>query len=142
LTQALNVRKVLERVTFHGHVEQLADAFAEADIFAYPLAPGSYVTSEKALQEAMWAGLPSVLIKGTAATGWIEHGVTGFIEQDCHDFVLRLKELADNPVLRRHIGEAAAIEARRLFDPHRNAAMMADIYAELVERPKRKRPPL
>ncbi|UCU92222.1 glycosyltransferase family 4 protein [Hydrogenophaga taeniospiralis] len=139
LTQALNARNALERVTFHGHVEQIADAFAKADIFAYPLAPGSYVTSEKALQEAMWAGLPSVLIEGTAATGWIEHGVTGFIAQDCQDFVLRLKQLANDPVLRRRIGDAAASEARRLFDPDRNAVMMAEIYAELAERPKRKR---
>ena len=142
LTQALSARKVLERVTFHGHVEQIAEAFAEADIFAYPLAPGSYVTSEKALQEAMWAGLPSVLIEGTAATGWIEHGITGFVAQDCHDFVLRLKQLVDDPILRRRIGDAAASEARRLFDPHQSAAMMADIYAELAEWPKRERPPL
>jgi glycosyltransferase involved in cell wall biosynthesis len=142
LTQALNAKNVLGRVTFHGHVEQIADAFSEADIFAYPLTPGSSATSEKSLQEAMWAGLPCVLMAGTAATGWIKHGDTGFIANNCDEFVLTLKQLADNHVLRRRIGDAAATEARKLFDPNRNSATRLNIYMELLERPKRERPPI
>ena len=32
------------------------------------------------------------------------------------------------------MGDAAAIEARRLFDPSRNSALMADVYTELARR--------
>jgi glycosyltransferase involved in cell wall biosynthesis len=142
LTQALNAKNVLGRVTFHGHVEQIADAFAEADIFAYPLALGSFASSEKSLQEAMWAGLPCVVMAGTAATGWIKHGVTGFITNNCDEFVLTLKQLVDDHVLRRRIGDAAATEARKLFDPSQNSLRIMNIYMELLERPKRKRLPI
>ena len=142
LRQTLAARSAVDRVTFHGHVEGIANALAEADIFAYPLTPGSYVTSEKSLQEAMWAGLPCVLMEGTAATGWLQNGVTGFIAQDCDEFVLRLMQLADDPALRKRMGDAAAVEARRLFDPARNSALMADIYTEIAELPKRIHPPI
>ena len=142
LTQALNDKNILERVSFHGHVEQIADAFAEADIFAYPLALGSSAASEKSLQEAMWAGLPCVVMAGTAATGWIKHGVTGFITNNCDEFVLTLKQLVDDHVLRRRIGDAAATEARKLFDPSQNSLRIMNIYMELLERPKRKRLPI
>lgn len=99
---------MLERVTFHGHIENIADAFAVADIFAYPLTPGSYVTSEKALQEAMWVGVPPVLLEGTAASGWIDHGVTGFIARDIADFARILALLSADPALRRRIGRPPA----------------------------------
>jgi hypothetical protein len=133
---------VLERVTFHGHVENIAKAFAEADIFAYPLTPGSYVTSEKALQEAMWVGLPPVLLEGTAASGWIDHGVTGFIARDIADFARTLAQLSADPALRRRIGDAARAEARRRFDPSRNAVAMAEVLSGLLPLPKRSHPPL
>jgi glycosyltransferase involved in cell wall biosynthesis len=135
-------RGVLGSVSFHGHVEDIAGAFAQADIFAYPLAPGSYVTSEKALQEAMWAGIPPVLMAGTAATGWIEHEVTGFICSNVTDFAKTLKRLAGDPSLRRRIGQAARNASRKLFDPAVNATTMARVYSELMSRPKRERPPL
>jgi glycosyltransferase involved in cell wall biosynthesis len=140
LKQALQERDVEQYVSFHGHVELLAEAFASSDIFAYPLAPGSYVTSEKALQEAMWIGLPPVLMEGTAAMGWIERGVTGFIASDCEEFAATLTRLAADPALRKRIGDAARQMARRRFDPRRNAATMAEIYAGLARRPKRQRP--
>lgn len=142
LTHDLDARKAGARVRFHGHVENIAEAFAEADIFAYPLAAGSYVTSEKALQEAMWAGLPPVLLAGTAATGWIEHGVTGFVAQDCDAFAAALVRLAEDGALRARIGGAARSMARQRFDPQRNAATMAGVYAGLARRPKRRRAPL
>ncbi len=142
LRNALTARNVLERVTFHGHIENIADAFAVADIFAYPLTPGSYVTSEKALQEAMWVGVPPVLLEGTAASGWIDHGVTGFIARDIADFARILALLSADPALRRRIGEAARAEARRRFDPSRNALAMAEVLSELLLMPKRSHPPL
>lgn len=142
LRSALTARDVLERVAFHGHVENIADAFAEADIFAYPLTPGSYVTSEKALQEAMWVGVPPVLLEGTAASGWINHGVTGFIARDIADFARILALLSADPTLRRRIGEAARAEARRRFDPSRNALAMAEVLSGLLLLPKRTHPPL
>lgn len=145
-TQALQGRLqahgVANVVTFHGHVENISSALANADIFAYPLALGSYVTSEKALQEAMWAGLPPVLLTGTAAVGWIQDGITGFVAQDIDTFSAILRLLSLDRMLRKRIGAAARQEAKRQFDPVANSQAMVDIAFRLVAEPKRCRPPL
>ncbi len=145
-TQALQDRLqalgVANLVTFHGHVENISAALAHADIFAYPLAQGSYATSEKALQEAMWAGLPPVLLTGTAAIGWIEDGITGFVAQDIDSFSAILRRLSVDEALRKRIGAAARQEAIRRFDPVANSQTMVDIAFRLVADPKKCCPPL
>jgi hypothetical protein len=142
LRSLFDARGVSDRISLHGHVESIDQAFSNADIFAYPLAPGSYVTSEKALQEAMWVGLPAILLEGTAATGWIEDGVTGFIARDIADFTRILARLAADPLLRQSVGQAARRYARRRFDPSQNAKVMLQLLIKLTEQPKRKKPPI
>lgn len=142
LQDRLQAHGVADLVTFHGHVENISAALAHADIFAYPLAEGSYVTSEKALQEAMWAGLPPVLLTGTAAIGWIQDGITGFVAQDIDRFSAILCRLSVDETLRKRIGAAARQDAIRQFDPVANSQTMVDIAFRLVAEPKRCRAPL
>ena len=49
------------RVDIRGAVEDIRVPLEEFDIFGYPLAEDTYATSEKALQEAMWVGVPPVV---------------------------------------------------------------------------------
>jgi glycosyltransferase involved in cell wall biosynthesis len=142
LRERLRRLGALERVRIHGHVEDLAEAFAEADIFAYPLTPGSYVTSEKALQEAMWVGIPPVLLAGTAAAGWVEPGVTGFVARDIDTFVAHVERLARDAALRHRIGANARNFARTHFDPRRNAARLWAVVDHAMGVAKRTRLPL
>jgi glycosyltransferase involved in cell wall biosynthesis len=133
---------VSKRVSFHGHVESIADSLADSDIFIYPLNPESYGTSEKALQEAMWLGLPPVLMAGTAAAGWIDHGRTGFVASDLDEFVRYVNRLAQDENQRLEIGSAAAGFAREHFDPARGAQKIRDLHGRLMTVPKRTRLPL
>jgi hypothetical protein len=142
LHQRLREAGVAERVTLHGHVENLAEAFAEADIFAYPLTPGTYVTSEKALQEAMWVGIPPVLLEGTAAVGWVESGVTGFVAPDVEAFAAQIERLASDTQLRARMGRAAQAYARSHFDPRANARRFWGVVEQALTDSKRTRPPL
>jgi hypothetical protein len=49
------------------------------DIFGYPLAPETSATSEKTIQEAMWAGVAPVVLAGSGATLLVEHEHTGLV---------------------------------------------------------------
>lgn len=138
----LEVYGVTDRVTLHGHTERLDDAFAEADLFVHPLTPGSYVTSEKVLQESMWVGLPPVLLEGTAAVGWIEPEVTGLVAGDIDAFARQVDRLAADPALRRRLGEGARAFARARFDPSRNARAIWAVVERCMADEKRARDPL
>ena len=142
LRTALTRRQLTRRVWIHGHVEDLASAYASTDVFAYPLTPGSSATSEKALQEAMWIGLPPVLLEGTASVGWIEPEVSGLLARDIPAFIVQLTRLIEDPERRRVIGEAARAHAREQFNPTNNAARIHGLVEELLAQPKRERPPL
>jgi len=133
---------VSEKVVFHGHVENIAEVLATADIFIYPLNPESSATSEKALQEAMWLGLAPVMMTGTAAAGWIDSGKTGFVASDPREFATKVNLLAREEKLRIEIGSAARKFARHRFDPETGAKKNREIYHRLLSMPKRTRAPL
>ncbi len=130
------------RFSIHGHVEDLRSAFAELDIFGYPLAPHAYATSEKPLQEAMWAGLPPVVLAGTAAAEWVRDGHTGLVCADEQDYSAAITALAADPALRLRLGRAAAAEARRCFDPDYNGARHHALFEAVAALPRRQHVPL
>ncbi|MCP9885535.1 glycosyltransferase family 4 protein [Synechococcus sp. ATX 2A4] len=130
------------RFSLHGHVEDLRAAFAEIDIFGYPLAPNAYATSEKPLQEAMWAGLPPVVLAGTAAAEWVQDGHTGVVCAEEHDYAAAITALAADPALRLRLGRAAATEARHRFDPDRNGARHHALFQAVAALPRRQHIPL
>jgi glycosyltransferase involved in cell wall biosynthesis len=131
-----------ERAIVHGPTEDLASAFAGLDAIGHPLAPGGSTTSEKSVQEAMWAGLPVVVLAETGADDLIEHEVTGLVAAHEDDYPRQLERLVDDADLRRRLGENARAYAREHFDPDRNARRFRAIFESMLERPKRERPPL
>ncbi len=130
------------RVRFHGHVDHLPAALAELDIFGYPLAPDTYATSEKAIQEAMWAGIPPVVIGGSGAAWLVEHGRTGLVCDREDDYPRAIERLAEDHVLRRRLGDAARRFAHEQFDPARNAARLRGVFEATAALPRRTRDPL
>jgi glycosyltransferase involved in cell wall biosynthesis len=130
------------RVRFHGHVEDLREAFAEIDVFGYPLAPDTSATSEKAIQEAMWVGIPPVVLAGTGASGLVEHGRTGLVCATDADYPLAIERLAADDGLRRRLGAAAREFARRECDPVRNGVRFRAVFDAVAGLPVRVRDPL
>jgi hypothetical protein len=131
-----------DRVRFHGQVEDIRTAFAEMDIFGYPLAPETSATSEKAIQEAMWVGIPPVVLAGTGASPMVRHEITGLICESESDYPRAIERLAEDAALRRRLGEAAREFAREHFDPDRNAARFRHLFESLSALPKREAAPL
>jgi hypothetical protein len=130
------------RVHFHGHVEDLRTAFSEIDIFGYPLAPDTSATSEKTIQEAMWVGIPPVVLAGTGASGLVEHEHTGLVCETEEDYPRAIERLASDVGLRRRLGDAARDFARSQFDPVRNGARFRAVFDAVAVLPRRTRDPL
>ncbi len=131
-----------DRVRFHGHVEDVSTAFADIDVFGYPLAPDSYATSEVAVQEAMWVGIPPVVLAATAPSEYVQHGVTGLVAKDDGDYPRAIERLAGDEELRRRLGLAARAFAREHFDPTRNALRLRAIVEAVAVLPRRGHDPL
>lgn len=131
-----------ERVRFHGHVEDLREALADIDVFGYPLAPDTSATSEKAIQEAMWVGIPPVVLAGTGASALVENGVTGLVCDTEEDYPGALDRIASDEDLRRRLGAAARDFARREFDPVHNAVRYRSVFEAVAALPRRVRAPL
>lgn len=136
-------RGIAERLTLAGYVEDLAPLLAEMDVYGCPLAPGNYAASELALQGAMAAGIPPVMLPHGAATWLVEHEVSGLIARDEADYPRLLARLARDPGERERLG-ANARERARSRQPADAAGAWDAVAVELAELPKRARrlPPL
>ncbi len=135
-------RGIDDRVRFHGHVEDLREALAEVDVFGYPLAPDSYATCEKTVQEAMWAGIPPVVLAGSGPSGLVEHERTGLVCEGEDDYPHAIDRLAEDASLRRRLGAAAQVYAREHFDPATNALRIRELFEATAALPRRSREPL
>lgn len=137
LEQQFDAAGASDRVFFHGQIEDIRRAFEEMDIFGYPLAPDTYATSEKTIQEAMWAGIPPVVLAGNGSTALVDHERTGLVCQSEADYPAAIRRLAGDDALRRRLGDAARGHARDHFDPDRNAARFGSIFRSVSEASRR-----
>ena len=139
LRHEIAARGLGDRFEVRGYVENVAGVLGELDVFGYPLSPENYSASELVLQEAMFAGVPPVLLPHGAAALSVEHGRTGLIAADEADYVQKIEQLHADPDLRKRLGRAASLHARRAWDPEHLSRRWADIYGAAMELPKRKR---
>jgi hypothetical protein len=129
----------------HGALSARYDRWrdaAEFDIFGYPLAEDTYATSERALQEAMWVGLPALVFAHGGVQQLVQHERTGLVVRHEADYPLALDRLACDAALRRRLGDEARRFARLAFDPARWSAVVDRILDELMALPRRARDPL
>jgi glycosyltransferase involved in cell wall biosynthesis len=130
------------RTEITGPVENIRPVFERMDIFGYPLAEQTYATSEKALQEAMWVGLPPVVFPHGGVRLLIQHERTGLVAQTEPEYVAAIDRLAGDADLRSHLGAEAEKFARLHFDPRRWAKEAILFLNEVALWPRRDRAPL
>jgi glycosyltransferase involved in cell wall biosynthesis len=127
------------RVDVRGVVEDIRVPLEEFDIFGYPLAEDTYATSEKALQEAMWVGVPPVVFAHGGVRRLIEHDRTGLVVQTEEEYARAIEQLAHNPALRRRLGEGARRFARTAFEPKRWCQVLGQVLSTMMAEPRRTR---
>jgi phosphatidylinositol alpha 1,6-mannosyltransferase len=129
LREELEARFADTNVFFTGYLigDQLAQAFASADVFAFT---GEKETFGQVIQEAMASGLPSVVVNSGGAPEVIEEGETGLsVEPSAQDFAKSVEYLRDHPDFRLRMSHLARQAAER----RPWSALMAqveDYYAE------------
>jgi|GEM_PF-4629498 len=119
-----------------GFAQDVPGLLATSDIFITPMAPESYASSDLSLQEAMHAGLPSVVLGENGPADMITHGHDGLVVQTGAAFTAALQRLCDDAALRHRLGQAARATAVSRFDPVRNAARMRDVLAARAKTPR------
>ncbi len=122
-----------------GHVEDIAPVLASLDVFGYPLCADNYATSELALQEAMFAGLPCVVFAQGGPAHVISDGRTGFVVDSEAQYIERIAYLHKHPEERARIGAAAAAQARQRLGIANLAPLVDAAYEQLLRRDKQAR---
>lgn len=128
-----------DRFEFPGYVEDIRTVLERCDVYGYPLHAQTYATSEKALQEAMWVGVPPVVFPHGGVRYLVEDGVTGLVVENPAEYTAAIEWLHRNPHERRRLGRNAQEFARRAFDPQVAVSQLAEIFETLMAQPKRLR---
>jgi len=134
--------RVEERFEFFGYVEDIRAVLARLDVFGYPLCQDNYSTSELVMQEAMYAGIPPVVLPFGGAPHLIVHGESGLVARDEKEYARAIEFLYKNPSERFRLGRNAAVRARQLFGARNCAERFNYIYSRVLEIPKRMPPAL
>jgi glycosyltransferase involved in cell wall biosynthesis len=115
------------RIEFLGHVEDVDAVLARTDVLMFPShlnGPG------RSVFEAGIAGVPAIVSLVDRIEDVVRDGVTGLIvpERDPAALAAAVTRLADDPALRRRLGEAARAQYTEQFGPHRIGQRMLDLY--------------
>jgi glycosyltransferase involved in cell wall biosynthesis len=119
------------QVKFVGHVADVPARLAASDIFLHA---SKSEGMSNAVLEAMALGLASVVGEAPGVSECHIEGETGFVvDRTPEDFARRLITLAEDPGLRRRMGEAARKRVRALYSIEANRARYLDLYTQLLE---------
>jgi glycosyltransferase involved in cell wall biosynthesis len=128
-----------EKFEFRGYVENIRSVLETLDVFGYPLCEDTYATSEKSIQEAMYAGVPPVVFPHGGCSDLVQHEETGLVVNSENEYRKAIEFLYHNPEFRLQLGRNAATYARQVFDSKKAVLKMNDIYRKMLNQPKRKR---
>lgn len=117
------------RVRFAGIVgrDRIAAYFAAADIFAHAAVVEA---AGNVILEALASACAVVAANGGGPAEHVVDGETGFIvpPENASELSMRLRQLLDQPGLRRRLGEAGRREAERMYDYSRMIEDLVSVY--------------
>ena len=91
-----------------GYVRDITPFFEILDVFGYPLCSDNYASAELVLQEAMFAGVPPVVLPYGAPPFLVRDNETGLVVQNEADYGRALEFLYRQPEERERLGRNAA----------------------------------
>ena len=124
------------RFECRGFVEDIASILETSDVFAFALAEQTYAASDLALQEAMLAGVPPVVLPHGGSNRFITDGENGIIASNEDAFVAAIEYLHRNPERRAAMARNARRSAQALFSPEKQGAELFGLLQEASQAPK------
>jgi len=129
LAASIKICRDPDRFQCPGFVEDIATILKTSDVFGYPLSKSTYATSDKSLQEAMYAGIPPVIFPHGGPARFVEDGKTGLVATSEEGFVSAVEYLYRNPEKRIELGANARTYARVAFAPEKQATTLLKVLA-------------
>ena len=127
-------REKLPKGHFTGFAkgEDLAKAYASGDIFLFP---SHTETFGNVTLEAMASGLPCVVADAIGSKSLVEDGVNGYHAEpgNADDFTQKLKQIVENPELRKAMGQASLEKAMEYQWETINGGLVKN-YLEVIEK--------
>jgi Glycosyl transferases group 1 len=127
------------RFDWLGYRNDIFPVMATFDLLGYPLRRDAYATSDLILQEAMWLGVPPVILGYGALPYLVQDGVTGIVARDESEYVRAVQFLCDNEHERTRLGANARAYAHEHFGTEKSALQLGALYAGAMEHPKQNR---
>lgn len=124
-------------IIFTGYVNNLSQVFLDFDVFAYPLNPDHFGTTENVLLEAMAAALPIVVLKHGPEEHIITNEMTGFLADSPSSYATVLEKLYLSENLRQTMGIQARSTAIHQFDSKINKENFYQLCKKVLGFPKR-----
>lgn len=128
-------------VTFTGYLkgDQLASAYASADIFAFP---STSETFGQIVLEAVACGLPVVGVLSEGVCDLVQNVKTGLMldiqglseDEQVQSFAAQLQRLVQDASVRHAMGYAALLEARKRSWPEAMDCLLHGYYEVIEER--------
>lgn len=130
---------VAEKFEFRGYVEDIKSVLEILDVFGYPLVEDTYATSEKSLQEAMYAGVTPVVFPHGGVKGLVINNQTGLVVNSEKEYQEAIAYLYHHPQERLRLGNNARNYAKKYFNPQVSLEKINQTYHQLMKFPKRER---
>ncbi|MEM1366888.1 MAG: glycosyltransferase family 4 protein [Cyanobacteria bacterium P01_H01_bin.15] len=128
-----------DKFEFCGYRESIKPILSNLDVFGYPLCPDTYATSEKSLQEAMYAGIPAVVFPHGGLKHLVQHEKTGLVVYSESEYQQAIEFLYHHPQERKRLGQNAQRYAQEKFLPEMPTQQMHQVYEQMLYQDKRVR---
>jgi hypothetical protein len=130
---------IADRVDIGGYVEDIGALYSQFDLFGYPLRSDNYGTADMVLHEAMFAGVPPVILAYGGTQYTVVHNHTGLVVNSIEEYQRAIEYLYHHPDERRRLGHNASVYAREHFGVENSVKALHRIYDEMLLQPKRVR---
>jgi glycosyltransferase involved in cell wall biosynthesis len=128
-----------QRFDFRKSTEDILSLLAITDVFGYPLCEDNYSACELVLQETAFCGIPAVVFSNGGAEQMVINDFTGYVVNSAAEYRDALEYLYHRPDERARLGVNARNYAKEHFNPDNATRITSDMYAQLLQEPKRKR---
>ena len=121
------------RVRFLGVRSDIPDLLRAADVFVFP---SRWEGNPLSVMEAMAAGLPVIATAVGGVPELVEEGASGILvpNEDLHGLVAAMQRMAQDPNLRRQMGQAARQRAVERFDIRQTVRAYEALYEEILQK--------